>query len=756
MLVSTNIALYTFVNCLCAIILIGILIINKGYGSKSLTSKYIKINLLIQSIYFLLDVVWVHIDGVKTIPIFVNYLVNGFYYTFGALCGYLWFLLVVNLVGTTNMFSSKKAKALCSIPAIISSLLAFTTCWTKLIFTINEDHIYERGNLVCLMQTLALLYILSSAIYAFAHSSKAKLHDLVSREAALLVFTIPPITCAILQLIFPGVPFLTGGITFSMVYLYTILMHDESLYQNAIITDLADDFECIVKVDMLSNQMTVYRGQEMFDKLTRNCKIAFSFNRIIMAIADEFVCDEDKDAFIDALSKNRISVALSIGGSYNVTVRDKEKYEYYTITIVHPGKDDSTPDILVGIHKSDEDMRREKEIQDELSDAKRAAESANRMKSNFLFNMSHDIRTPMNAIIGFTDLATKHIDDKERVEDCLAKVQTSSEHLLNLINDVLDMARIENNKVKIEKAPINIHDCIDGLITIMGNLAKEKNIDFEVTFESIIDENVIADELHVNEVLLNVISNAIKYTPNGGRVKFTIRQVDSRLGIARYEFVVRDNGMGMSEEFLQNVFDSFEREHTAMVSGIQGTGLGMSITKRLVDLMGGDIFIESTQDVGTMVAVHLDFDIYEGDPALLKKKEVDISNVKIDGIRVLLVDDNELNRELAVELLEEQGVKVETAVDGTDALGIYSLVDPGYYDLILMDVQMPKMNGYEATQEIRKLKDAEKANIPIIAMTANAFKEDRDAALASGMNAHLTKPLNIEKLMRTIAEYTKA
>lgn len=753
MLVSTNIALYTYANVMCACILIAILIVNKGYGSKTRVSKYIKINLFLQSVYFILDAVWVHIDGVKSIPIFVNYLVNGLYYTFGALCGYMWFLLVLTLVGAPK-FESKKMRIVCGIPAAISIILAFTSYWTKLIFVINEDHLYVRGPLVFLMQTLALVYIVASAIYAISHSSKVKLRDWFSRDVALIVFTIPSIICAALQLLIPGIPFLSGGITFSMVYLYTVLMHDESLYQNAIISDLADDFECIIKVDMLSNQMSVYRGQEMYDQLTKNCKVAFSFNRIVMAIAEDFVCEEDRDAFIDALSKNRISVALSVSSSYNVTVRDKENHEYYTIKLVHPGKDDSTSDILVGIHKSDEDMKREKAVQDELADAKRAAESSNRMKSNFLFNMSHDIRTPMNAIIGFTDLAVKHIDEKERVEDCLSKVQTSSEHLLNLINDVLDMARIENNKVKIEKAPVNVREAIQGLTTIMGNLAKEKDIDFEVNFEKITDENVIADELHVNEVLLNIISNAIKYTPNGGRVKFTIREIESRLGIARYEFVVRDNGIGMSPEFLENVFDSFEREHNAMVSGIQGTGLGMSITKRLVELMGGDIFVESTQDVGTMVAVHLDFDIFEGDSSLLKKKEVDVSKVDLKGIRVLLVDDNELNRELAVELLDEQGVKVETAVDGTDALGIYSLVEPGYFDLILMDVQMPKMNGYEATKEIRSLKDEKKANIPIIAMTANAFKEDRDDALASGMNAHLTKPLNIEKLMRTIAEYT--
>lgn len=752
MLLSSNIALYTYVNILCSCILIGILFINKGYGSKTRVSKYIKYSLLAQSVYFILDAVWVNIDGVKTVPIFVNYIVNGVYYAMGALCGYLWFTLVMTLVGAPK-FESKKAKILCALPAIVSVIFAFTTYWTKLIFVVNEEHLYVRGPLVFVMQALSLLYIIVSTIYAFAHSTKAKIRDIFSRDAAIVIFTVPSIICAILQLTIPGIPFLSGGITFSMVYLYTVIMHDESLYQNAIISDLADDFECIIKVDMLSNQMTVFRGEEMYEKLTKNCKVAFSFNRIIMSIANDFVCDEDRDAFIDALSKNRISVALSISSSYNVTVRDKENYEYYTVKIVHPGKDDSAPDILVGIHKSDEDMKREKAVQDELADAKRAAESANRMKSNFLFNMSHDIRTPMNAIIGFTDLAMKHIDEKDRVEDCLSKVQTSSGHLLNLINDVLDMARIENNKVKIEKSPVNVRDGINGLVTIMGNLAKDKKIDFEVNFENVVDENVIADELHVNEVLLNIISNAIKYTPEGGRVKFTIRQVDSRLGIVRYEFVIRDNGMGMSQEFLKNVFDSFEREHNAMVSGIQGTGLGMSITKRLVELMGGDIFVESTQDVGTMVAVHLDFDIFEGDPSLLKKKEVDISKVNLKGKRILLVDDNELNRELAVEILEEQGVIVETAVDGTDALGIYSLVDPGYYDLILMDVQMPKMNGYEATKAIRKLEN-EKANIPIIAMTANAFKEDRDDALASGMNAHLIKPLNVEKLMRTIAEYT--
>ena len=515
--------------------------------------------------------------------------------------------------------------------------------------------------------------------------------------------------------------------------------------------------------------------------------------------------------------------------------------------------------------------------------------AANRSKREFLFNMSHDIRTPMNAIIGFTSLAATHIDNKEQVLDYLKKISVSSQHLLSLINDVLDMSRIESGKVKIEEKAVHLPDLVHDVRSIIQPNISAKRLALFIDTMDVVDEDIITDPLRLNQILLNILSNAIKFTPTGGMISIRISQKNGApKGHVNYEFRIKDNGIGMSKEFQKHIFEEFSREESSTVSGIQGTGLGMSITKSIVDLMGGTIAVESEPNKGSEFIVNLCFALsgqkveqkqipqLEGLRALVADDDTDTClnvstmltkigmrpewtisgkeavirtkyaveqgdefsvyiidwlipdmngieivrqirkvigdscpiiiltaydwadieeearaagvtafcekplflselrkvlaepfNVNITpkpsipvvpdfkGKKILLVEDNELNCEIAKEILVEQGLIVDTAENGAVAVQKIEQAEPGQYNLILMDIQMPIMDGYEATRRIRALPDTEKANIPIYAMTANAFEEDRQNALKAGMNGHIAKPLDIPHLLSVLADALK-
>ena len=532
------------------------------------------------------------------------------------------------------------------------------------------------------------------------------------------------------------------------------------------------------------------------------------------------------------------------------------------------------------------DRTADKQVNQALSNAVAAAETANRAKSTFLSNMSHDIRTPMNAIIGFTTLAISNIDDKDRVKDYLAKALTSSNHLLSLINDVLDMSRIESGKIHLEEVEVNLSDVLHDLKTIVSGQIYAKQLELYMDVMDVTDEDVYCDKTRLNQILLNILSNAIKFTPAGGTVSVRVRQLAGKVhGCGQYEFRVKDNGIGMSPEFAQKIFDPFERERTSTVSQIQGTGLGMAITKNIVDMMGGAINVQTAQGKGTEFIICLpmrtqaehrpvekiteleglkalvvddDFNTCDsvtrmlvkvgmraewtlsGKEAVLRARQAiemgdvyhayiidwrlpdmngievtrqirslndntpiiiltayDWSDIEVEakaagvtafcskpmfmsdlretlmsaigqkqtdatqellpeknvgfmGKHILLVEDNELNREIALEILREYGFRVDTAENGAVAVEKVSTAAPGSYDLLLMDVQMPVMDGYTATRQIRALDDPARAKLPILAMTANAFDEDRRNALESGMTGFLSKPIVIGDLVQEL------
>ena len=409
--------------------------------------------------------------------------------------------------------------------------------------------------------------------------------------------------------------------------------------------------------------------------------------------------------------------------------------------------------VLLAISDVTEEKEHELEQDRILRNALSSAEHANRAKTAFLNNMSHDIRTPMNAIIGFTSLAAEHLDDREIIRDYLEKISTSGKHLLSLINDVLDMSRIESGSVKIEKTNVYLPDILEDLKTIILESVHAKQQKLLIKQQDVVHEDIITDKLRLTQVLLNIISNAVKFTPVGGTIQILVEEkVSQKVGYAVYLFYIKDNGIGMSKEFQEHVFDSFARERTVTESGITGTGLGMAITKNIVDLMGGTIHLTSKQGEGSEFIVTLECELAnktvqdkQSSCPKAEKKHLDYS-----GKKVLLVEDNELNREIATEILKSLGLKVDCAADGMEAVEIMSSEAGNQYDMIFMDIQMPKMDGYTATREIRTLNDSKKANIPIIAMTANAFDEDRKKAIKAGMNGHIAKPIDVNVILQNL------
>ena len=404
----------------------------------------------------------------------------------------------------------------------------------------------------------------------------------------------------------------------------------------------------------------------------------------------------------------------------------------------------------------DEDIRQTMELQK----AKEAAESASRAKSAFLFNMSHDIRTPMNAIMGFSSMAERYVDDTEKVQDCLRKINLSGEHLLKLINNVLDLARIESGRTEMNIQPCRIPDSIGQMEYIFQADCRKKNLTLEIVSD-IQDEIVFCDMLKINQIELNLIGNAIKYTPEGGKITYSVTQTGRENNYATYRCTVKDNGIGMSPEFCRKVFEAFERENSSSTNGIEGSGLGLAITKRLVDAMGGTITCRSEQGKGSeftfilTVRVGTEADLPQDVITDAEGRVLDDQELNLSGKRVLLVEDNELNREISRELLANEGILVEEAEDGEMAVQKVRAAKPGYYDMVLMDIQMPKMDGYEATRQIRALSDPALAQIPIVAVTANAFEEDRREAKEAGMNGHIAKPISVKQLREQMARCMK-
>lgn len=653
-----------------------------------------------------------------------------------------------------------------------------------------------------------------------------------------------------------------------------------------VIRGLAKDYSTVCLVKSPYSTIQIYRNEEQALKTIKNSE-KLTYNEAISEYINKFVFAEDRERIKKELDLCVVTKGIKNNNTYSVTYRCLfgEKIEYYQINFVST---DNSDGFIIGIRNINEIVKEQHEQKKALKLALESAKHANNAKTTFLSNMSHDIRTPMNAIMGFTTLALAHIENKEQVRDYLGKIVTSSNHLLSLINDILDMSRIESGRMTLENTECNLSEILHELRSILQSDLKSKNISFFIDTVDVYDEDVICDKLRLNQVLLNLLSNALKFTPSGGTICVRLIQKSGKnkeYGV--FEFQVKDNGIGMSKEFCEHIFEPFEREHTSTVSGIQGTGLGMAISKNIIDMMDGEIVVNSDVGKGTEVIFSIpmkkskpedteieiedfkqvralvvddDFNTCDsvsnilikigmradwsmsGKEAVLRcrqavqrqdpyqvyvidwlipdmngievarniraivgedapiiiltaydwtdieaearsagvtafmSKPLFISDIRqcLIGIlnskkaeskevickkdfskdkRILVVEDNELNREIVSDILSEAGIIVEEAENGKNAIDLLQSKEAGYYSLILMDIQMPIMDGYEATEYIRNMENKHLANIPIIAMTANAFEEDKKKALSIGMNYHLAKPINIDTMFDILKEF---
>lgn len=659
--------------------------------------------------------------------------------------------------------------------------------------------------------------------------------------------------------------------------------------QMELIHALSIEYNLVCFFDLDSGRGSLLRADDLFeDVFDGDLFLQESMELYI----ERFVYEEDKEMLRQACSSDMLEEELIEKKLYCVNfriVKDGEM-KYFQMKVARAGEWDEDHGIVLGFCSVDEEIRHEMEQKNLLEDALLQANRANKAKSIFLSNMSHDIRTPMNAIVGFTALAITHIDRREQVEEYLKKIMTSGNHLLSLINDVLDMSRIESGKMHLEEKSCSLPDILHSLRNIVQADVHAKQLELYIDTVDVIDEEIFCDKLRLNQVLLNLLSNCIKYTGAGGMISMRITErPGAPAGYANYEFVIRDTGVGMSEEFVSHIFEPFEREKSTLINGIQGTGLGMAITKNIVDMMSGTISVKSKEGVGTEFMVSFTFRLnpeikeqrdipqlkncralvvdddfntcdsvsymfqqigmraewtMSGKEAVLRTRQAvtrgddytvyiidwmlpDMNGIEVTrrirkemgedvaiivltaydwadiedeareaGVsafcskplflselreclhsivnagdpdadsdesdlskvctgRILLAEDNELNQEIATALLGDAGFIIEIAENGQIAVDMLKNSEPGYYQVVLMDVQMPVMNGYEAVKQIRKLEDQELASIPVLAMTANAFEEDKQEALKCGMNGHIAKPIDIEKLFETLRKILK-
>lgn len=503
----------------------------------------------------------------------------------------------------------------------------------------------------------------------------------------------------------------------------------------------------VLSIDLLHNSYELVYAEKRHNALLNQ---SGSYSSFWSESALRHVISEDQELWKNLMNPEYMLERLSARGSYSFTYRAQRRpgYPVKVKKLIVAPIDLRLGYVCIARMDVTDTVDEERRSKQAIEHALAAAERANRAKSEFLSNMSHDIRTPMNAIIGMTSIALDNMENVARVQDCLQKIDISGKHLLSLINNVLDMSKIEAGKMLIGRELITLDSFVRGLLTAVELQAEGKRQMLTVQQRQQC-KTIYSDNLRLSQVLLNILSNAVKYTPEHGRIVFTITDEDSPKGDAfvRLHFSVKDNGIGMTADYVEHLFESFSREDKLRVHETEGSGLGMAITKYIVDAMDGSIDVKSSPDCGTEFVVTLD--VERGAEPALAQTGREQKREKLDNLRVLLVDDNKLNREIAVLLLSGKGVLVDEAENGRECLDKFSASGEGYYDAILMDVRMPVMNGYEATQAIRRLKRRD-ADVPIIAMTADAFAEDTENCLRAGMDAHLPKPIDINKLMEEL------
>lgn len=535
------------------------------------------------------------------------------------------------------------------------------------------------------------------------------------------------------------------------------LINREYMRRIETIEGLSIDYESIFYADLDADSLTPYRMSHRVDPPVKSeCSLA-EFGKIHDRFVQNWVHVEDRGILTEAVRPAALCKNLAEEKSFYVNYRIVEdgRVKYQQLRVVDVGKDQRGSQIVLGYRNVDQEMIREMERKKVLEEALKKAEAAIAAKNTFLSNMSHDIRTPTNAIIGFTTLAKKYIHNPGKAGEYLKQIETSNNQLLLILMDVLELTKLEAGDGHVEEEPCRLSDIVAGVRRDLLEFAKKKEISFQVDLSGMIHDEVFSDGEKIGDILMRLADNAVKYTNPGGKVTVCVTEKENILtDYALYQFVVEDNGIGISEEFVGHIFEPFEREKNTTMGGVLGSGLGLVIAKNIVDAMGGNIKVESTSGKGSRFTISL---------SLRRQNARGRTGALSDGSqapeeslmkqKILLVEDNEINQEIEMELLEGDGFTVDTAENGQVAVDMVRQSRPGTYGLILMDIQMPVMDGYQAARAIRELEDARLAGIPIIALSANALEEDKKRSMESGMDAHMAKPLNVallEKLVREV------
>lgn len=678
-----------------------------------------------------------------------------------------------------------------AIPAMAFFVICAISSQTGWIFFIDKTGHYHRGALGFITLVITYIYVFLAIGLVIRKSMTGEREIFVKMRRYVATFI-----CTSLIGSFFQIAVFEGGYTQLCISLNLIIMFLEIYFDEIIeVRHLRDIEEVNVQLKHQKEELTeaVNKQKEQLKEITR-LNNALGSNRLIVESAGigiwgitfqnngapRMIADKKMKELLGV--KNDISEEACYSfwydrilpealDSVNESVEEmrKGKFSENTYKWEHPEKgviyvrcggrlitQGEGVITLGGYHSEVDDIvKQEKAKMLELREAKLAAEEASKAKSDFLSNMSHDIRTPMNAILGFAQIMRRDYENNnlslEKVNEYVNKIGLTGDYLLRLINNILEVAKIDSGNITVDEAFTDLYDENNNAARFLMDQMKEKNLTFNADMD-IKHRYIYADMLKINEISMNLLSNAIKYTPNGGTIFLDFHEIScDKPGYARYENVISDNGIGMSKEFQSHLFEAFTREKNTTESKIVGSGLGMAIVKRLVDILGGTIEVESEPGKGTTFKVTMDHKIVEDPETFLEEQRKNKNeSVSLEGRRILLAEDNDFNAEIAADVLIEMGAVVEIAEDGVVCIDMLEKSETGYYDVILMDIQMPNLNGYEATAGIRELSDEVKANIPIIAMTANAFEEDKKAAIDAGMNGFVSKPFKIKELTEVL------
>lgn len=530
--------------------------------------------------------------------------------------------------------------------------------------------------------------------------------------------------------------------------------NQEQLQRLKVIEGLGIDYNSIYYVNLDKNIIHPYRLSHRMEYLFEHAKPPYPFAGFDADYIQKWVHPDDRHIVLNATNPDYIRERLSDRQNFLVNYRivNDTETRHLELHIVNVGTDDHVSQIVMGYRSIDDEIIQKMEQREMLEYALNQAKSANIARNTFLSNMSHDLRTPMNAIVGFTVLAKNHIDDREKVETYLNMIEESSNQLLQLINAVLELSRMESGKIIIKREECNLIDIMHEVQTNMLPRALEKNITFSLDISGLKHYIVYVDTEKLTRTLLRLTNNAVKYTNIGGKITVSVTELGEPVNnCAKYQFIIKDSGVGISKKFMEHIFEPFEREKNTTLSGVHGTGLGLTIAKNTIEMMGGTIEVDSSIGKGSSFTITLTLPIQE-QVTVSFYNDINTAAASARQHRILIVEDTEINLEIEAALLKDAGFLVDSAVDGKIALEKVKNSEHGYYSLILMDIQMPVMNGYNSARAIRKIEDPILANIPIIALSANTFDEDRQMSKQCGMNAHLGKPINMPELLETITK----